>query len=100
ADLRWLNKAVHWGEWVRYPDDQSGEPERVWMMRGANGNVRFYAKGQGQQGDEHQSVVAASYWAWSNRWLEVEPDGTVDIVTQLECRTWCLAGGDEQEFTL
>lgn len=97
--LRWLKKAEHWGEWVRYSDTELAPPESIWMMCGASGNVRFYAKGKGQYGDEHGSVVAAAYWAWMNRWLWTEPDGGLDILAQLACRAWCMAGGDTQEFT-
>lgn len=93
ADLRWLNKAEHWGEWVRFSETEAADPESIWMMRGGNGNVRFYAKGRGQQGPEHKSVVAATAWAWANRWLWKDEDGTLDIGGQLACRKWVLAGG-------
>lgn len=92
-DLRWLGKAEHWGEWRRFSDTEAAEPESVWMMRGAGGQVRFYARGQGQVGPEHESVVAATAWAWANRWLWVDPDGTLDMPRQLACREWVLAGG-------
>ncbi len=93
SHLPWLEKAEHWGEWVRFSDTEIAPPERVWMMKGANGRVRFYAVGKGQIGQEHKSVVSASAWAWANRWLWCEPDGSVDIGAQLACREWVLAGG-------
>lgn len=93
TDLRWLKKAEHWGEWIRFSETEAADPESVWMMRGANGRVRFYAKGRGQVGPEHGSVVAAAHWAWANRWLWLEPDGSLDMLAQLACRRWTLAGG-------
>jgi hypothetical protein len=73
ADLRWLRYAEHWGEWVR-----------------------FYMKGRGQVGDEHASVAAAASWAWANGWLWADPPyGDIDIIVQLACRNWVLAGGAE-----
>jgi len=93
ADLRWLREAENWGEWHRVPGDQPGVPESVWMMRGANGTVRFYAVGRGQVGQRHQSVVAATAWAWANGWLWTEPDGSIDMAGQLACREWVAAGG-------
>lgn len=96
--LRWLKKAEHWGEWVRVPDDRPGGEERVWMMRGGNGRVRFYKVGHGQQGDEHASVVAAAYWAWANGWLWTEPDGSLDILAQLACRRFVQEGGASGPF--
>ena len=95
-ELRWLDKAENWGEWLRFPDDEPGDPARIWMMRGSNGKVRFYAVGQGQVGDDHASVLAASCWAWANRWLWTDPEtGRLDMPGQLECRRWVLAGGAE-----
>lgn len=92
ADLRWLGKADNWGEWIRFPDDRLGEPERIWMMRG-NRYVRFYAVGKGQVGVQHHSIVAAACWAWANRWFWTDEYGEFDILSQLECRKWVLAGG-------
>lgn len=97
ADLRWLRKAEHWGKWIRFSDSEIAEPETIWMMRGASGRVRFYAVGKGQQGPEHNSVVAASAWAWGNRWLWAEPDGSIDMGVQLACREWVLNGGAPRE---
>lgn len=92
--LRWLNQAEHWGEWQRVPDDEPGAAESIWMMRGAKGRVRFYAIGKGQIGSEHAHVVAASTWAWANGWLWCEPGGGgVDLLAQLACRKWVIAGG-------
>ncbi len=96
GDLRWLKSAEHWGEWARVPDDQSGLPESIWMMRGTNGSVRFYAVGCGQVGPRHKSVVAATAWAWANGWLWTDPNQTVDLPGQLACRTWVLAGGADE----
>ena len=96
--LRWLRKAEHWGEWVRFSDTEPAEPESVWMMVGGNGRVRFYAIGRGQVGNEHASVVAATTWAWANRWLWREPDGSLDMPRQLACRRWVLAGGAQLEL--
>jgi hypothetical protein len=93
ADLRWLRKAEHWGEWVRFSDVELAPAESVWMMRGGNGSVRFYEKGKGQVGPQHQHVVAAACWAWANGWLWADPDGTVDMGSQLACRNWVMAGG-------
>lgn len=93
ADVKWLEKAEHWGEWKRVPDDKPGAPESIWLLKGSNGNARFYAKGKGQVGPEHKSLVAATYWAWGNRWLWAEPDGSIDLPTQLGCRQWVSAGG-------
>lgn len=93
ADLRWLKKAENWGEWIRFSDTELAEPERVWMMRGSSGAVRFYAKGKGQVGEQHRHLMAASYWAWGNRWLHCNPDGGLDMLAQLACRAEVLAGG-------
>jgi hypothetical protein len=92
-ELRWLDKAEHWGEWIRFSETGAADPESIWMMRGTNGKVRFYAVGQGQQGLEHKSVVAAAYWAWANRWLWVDDEGYFDMAAQLGCREWVLTGG-------
>lgn len=97
SELRWLRKADNWGEWIRFSDTELAEPESVWMMRGASGRVRFYAKGKGQVGPEHPHVMAAYYWAWGNRWLHLEPDGSLDILTQLACRKWVLDGGARED---
>lgn len=91
--IAWLRKANHWGEWIRFSETEAADPESVWMMQGSNGRVRFYAKGEGQVGPEHQSVVVAAHWAWANRWLWLEPDGSLDMLGQLACRKWVLAGG-------
>lgn len=92
-DLRWLRNAEHWGEWIRFSDTELAEPERVWMMRGKNGRVRFYAKGKGQVGPEHAHIVAASYWAYGNRYLD--PDYPIGL--NLAARAEVLAGGIKQE---
>lgn len=97
ADLRWLDKADHWGEWIRFSETEAADPESVWMMQGRNGHVRFYAKGKGQVGPDHKSVVAAAYWAWAERWLWLDQDGDLDMLGQLACRAWMLNGGAEQE---
>ncbi len=97
AELRWLKKAEHWGEWLRFSETELADPESIWMMRGGNGRVRFYAKGKGQVGPEHKHVVGAAMWAWANRWLWTEPDGSLDMLRQLACRSWVLAGGADIE---
>lgn len=92
--LSWLTKAEHWGEWVRFSETEPAAPESIWMMRGGNGRVRFYAIGEGQVGPEHRSVVAAATWAWANRWFWTDPEsGEVDILVEISCREWVLAGG-------
>lgn len=95
--LRWLDKAEHWGEWRRFSETELAEPESIWMLSGPTGRVRFYAIGKGQVGDEHNSVVAAAYWAWANRWLWCDPWGQIDMLAQLACRQWVLDGGARRE---
>lgn len=88
-DLRWLKKAEHWGEWLRFSETELAEPESIWMMRHTNGTVRFYAKGQGQVGPPHRHIVAATYWAYANRWIDPE----ISIGHNLACRAEVAAGG-------
>lgn len=92
ADLRWLKTAEHWGEWIRFPDDRPGEPERIWLLQGGSG-ARFYGVGKGQIGPRHQSIYVAALWAWANRWFWTDEYGDFDILSQLACRKWVLAGG-------
>lgn len=92
ADKKWLENAEHWGEWIRYSETElvDGPPESIWMMKSTSGpQVRFYAIGKGQVGSEHPHVVAATAWAWGNRWLMADED----IRGQLACRAYVLAGG-------
>lgn len=98
-ELRWLRKADNWGEWLRFSETERADPERVWMMVG-DGRVRFYAEGKGQVGEDHRSVVAATCWAWANRWLWTDPDGSLDMPRQLACRRWVLAGGAELDVPM
>lgn len=94
AELRWLRKAEPWGEWIRFSGTEAAEPESIFMMRGINGRVRFYAKGKGQVGKEHRHTYGAALWAWANRWLWTDPEtGQVDMLEQLACRRWVLDGG-------
>lgn len=88
-DLAWLRKAEHWGEWVRFSETEMAPPESVWMMRHKNGRVRFYAKSKGQVGPEHRHIVAATYWAYANRYLD--PDFPIGL--NLHARAEVLAGG-------
>lgn len=92
ADLKWLRKADHWGEWVRFSDFEIAPPESVWMMRGARGRVRFYAVGKGQVGPEHRHVVAATCWALANGYLD--PDAPLGL--SVAARAEVLAGGAER----
>lgn len=94
---RWLAKAEHYGEWVRFSETELAEPERVWLMKGGNGRCRFYAVGRGQVGPEHAGLYPASLWAWANRWLALDPFGDLDILGQLACRKWVLDGGAQAE---
>lgn len=89
TDLKWLQKAEHWGDWLRFSDHELAEPQRVWMMVGPTGRVRFYEVGKGQVGPEHRHVVAATYWAFSQGFI----DPACSIGHNLACRAEVLAGG-------
>jgi hypothetical protein len=89
ADLAWLKKADHWGDWIRFSDIEAAEPEQVWMMRHASGRVRFYGVGVGQVGPEHAHIVAATHWAYAERWIDPE----LSMPFNLQCRAWVLDGG-------
>ena|SRR5688572_16411983 len=91
-NLKWLNNASHWGEWERF-DETTGERESVWMFKSKSSpKVRFYAVGKGQIGKQHDSAVAATYWAYGTGYLGVteDPNG---IFLQIACRQEVLAGG-------
>lgn len=36
ADMKWLEKAEHWGEWQRVPDDRAGGAESIWLLEGSS----------------------------------------------------------------
>ncbi|MDZ7732185.1 MAG: hypothetical protein U5R31_02955 [Acidimicrobiia bacterium] len=108
-DLRWLAKAEHMGEWVRFAiegDDEyidvHGPRETIWLLKRGR-SCRFYQVGKGQYGREHQSLVAACCWAWANDWLSAPPGRVVPdadhpafagwLEWQLRCRRWVLNGG-------
>ena len=92
ADLKWLNNAEHFGEWERC-DEVTGERESIWMMKSKSSpKVRFYAVGKGQVGKQHESVVAATYWAYGTGYLGVIED-PMDIFHQIACRREVMAGG-------
>lgn len=103
ASHRWLHKAEVYGQWLRWPDDDlTVEPETIWMLRKGT-NVRFYAAGRGQIGEQHKSVLAAACWAWSHGYLWVDeaqvfetyagPEFGRWLAWQYQCRHWVLAGG-------
>lgn len=89
ADLSWLRNAENWGLWIRFSETEPAPPEEAWMMRHRDGRVRFYAVGKGQVGPEHKHVVAATYWAFGNRWMD--PD--IPLGLNLAARDEVLAGG-------
>lgn len=92
TELRWLENADHWGEWERF-DETTGERESIWMLKSKSSpRVRFYAKGKGQIGPEHASVVAATYWGYGTGYLQV-CTYPMDIGLQIACRAEVLAGG-------
>lgn len=92
ADLRWLNKAEHWGEWERF-DEQTGERESIWMMKSTGSpKVRFYGVGRGQVGEQHAHVAAATCWAYATGYLPATDDPN-DVFLHLACRAEVLAGG-------
>lgn len=93
GDLRWLRKAEHWGEWIRFSDTEIAPPESIWMLKATDSpKVRFYAIGKGQVGPEHAHVVAATCWAYANRWIR--PDNPIG--DELACRAEVMAGGTER----
>lgn len=92
TELKWLEKAEHWGEWERF-DEQTGERESIWMMKSSSSpETRFYAIGLGQIGPRHKHVMAATCWAYANGYLGVceRPE---DIFLQIAARAEVLAGG-------
>lgn len=93
ADLKWLNKAEHWGEWERF-DEVTGDRESIWMLKSTTGpQVRFYAKGKGEV-SRHPHVVAATYWAYGTGYLQVcDPNDIAAISLNVACRAEVMAGG-------
>lgn len=91
--LRWLKRAEHWGEWIRFAED--GEADAVWMMKSTSGpRVRFYAVGRGQIGDEHAHVTAATCWAYASGYLPADAYERNEVMfLALGCRAEVLAGG-------
>lgn len=92
ADVKWLNKAEHYGEWERF-EGVTGERESIWMMKSkASPKVRFYAVGKGQVGKEHPTLVSATYWAYGTGYLGVIDDPS-EIFLEIACRNEVQSGG-------
>lgn len=108
ADLRWLRKAEHWGEWERFdeaPEDLdprmvahgrtstgTGERESIWLLKSTGSpEARFYAVGKGQVGPRHRHVLAAVCWAYGNGYLAVCDPGEIGL--QVAAREEVLSGG-------
>ncbi len=92
--LRWLKRAEHWGAWVACTEDDPVGEQTIWMMRHEKGRVRFYEKGKGQVGPEHPHIVAATYWAYANGFI----DPACSFTHNMRARYEVEAGGVEQDF--
>lgn len=93
--LKWLQDAEHWREYERF-DETSGERESIWLMKSMSSpEARFYARGKGQVGDKHQSIVAATYWVYSAGYLGV-CENPNDVLLEIECRAEVLNGGTKR----
>lgn len=100
ADLKWLKNAEHWQQFERF-DEVTGEREEIFLLKSKSGpKARFYARGKGQVGPQHQYVMNAMCWAYANGYLGVvDPFDVQAVLLQLGCRAEVLAGGAPKMVT-
>lgn len=74
---RWISRGEVWGRWLTHPQLAPAGREEVFMVRGGNGHARFYAPGRSlggsglrQVGPDFPSIVAATYWAYGEQWID------------------------------